>query len=543
MSEEVEQLDDVVTETEAHAVTQEPHVQYIHVEDLSESGSNPRRSFDDAYLEELAESIKNKGVLQPILVRRVAIGPDRFEIIDGACRYRATKYKTNITMLPALVREMDDNQVREAQLVANLQRKDIDPLEEAAAFSALVGITDLATVSARTGKPARYIRERLVLRRLIREGVALFHSKQILLGHAFLLARLPDADQKTAIQWLELRAGEDAPPVSRLQNFILQNFMLTLKRAGWDMADADLVPEAGACSTCPKRTGNEPQLFSDVDAEDTCTDGACYQKKEKTFVNLAMEINEGAAKLSVMRGYDSDPKGLKDWKWIVTAGKNKSKICEHARSGVVVENRITDASRYTEDPRAKLKVGTAVTVCFTMTCKEHWGTRESSESGGYRRSPAEKKADRERKVEIARRGRALMVLAGQPGAGAVSDPELDKVISSLIHGFTNDAARSFVKAMGWVPEKVGAMGADWRGIIRKKVKPSGRLLLLHWLVVITAAKEDAWMMPGSKSSSTVLLDAAMKQRKLVLLPLDEKPKKGAAHAAAKTKTKAESASA
>ncbi len=95
---------------------------------LEESKTNPRRVFDDAALKELASSIRSQGILSPLLVRPIA--DHRFEIVAGARRYRAAFLAESETV-PVRIVHLTDAQALEAQLIENLQRRDVHPLEEA----------------------------------------------------------------------------------------------------------------------------------------------------------------------------------------------------------------------------------------------------------------------------------------------------------------------------------------------------------------------------------------------------------------------------
>src|SRR5271168_2810342 len=112
--------------------------QDIPLNRIQESQTNPRRTFDEAKLAELAGNIRQHGVLQPVLVRPLPDGEDGFfELVAGARRYRASKIAGQET-IPATVRELTDMQCLELQLIENLQRADVHELDEARGYSALI---------------------------------------------------------------------------------------------------------------------------------------------------------------------------------------------------------------------------------------------------------------------------------------------------------------------------------------------------------------------------------------------------------------------
>lgn len=131
---------------------------------LVSSGFNSRKTFPEAALAELAESIRKVGVLQPIVVR-----PDEegYAIVCGERRYRAAAL-AGLETIPAIVREMDDSQALEAAIVENLQREDVDPMEEADGFRALIasGQYDERTLAERLGRTIAYVVGRLRLANL-----------------------------------------------------------------------------------------------------------------------------------------------------------------------------------------------------------------------------------------------------------------------------------------------------------------------------------------------------------------------------------------
>jgi ParB/RepB/Spo0J family partition protein len=129
--------------------------QYIAIDTIHESATNPRRTFDDAKLQELAESIRTNGLIQPITVRPDAEG---FEVVAGARRFRASQL-AEMFSIPARIVEISDAQTLEWQLVENSQRVDVHPYEEAQGFQRLLDMPgyDLAALVEKSGKSASHI--------------------------------------------------------------------------------------------------------------------------------------------------------------------------------------------------------------------------------------------------------------------------------------------------------------------------------------------------------------------------------------------------
>jgi len=264
---------------------------------ITSSLTNPRKTFNAAKLAELAESIKATGVHQPVLVRplpgtRVSDTERgvQYELVCGERRYRASEM-AGVTTIPAMVRALTDDQVMEIQLVENLQRDDLSDLEEAEGYDALMqhaGITaDL--VAAKIGKSRSYVFGRLKLLDLCQEARSTLREGNIDFSRALLVARIPDT--KLQIKAMkEILAGQgyyggygsgkDPMTYRQAAEHVQQNYMLKLSDAKFKITAVDLVPAAGSCKACTKRTGHDPDLFSDVKGADVCTDPPCFHKKE-----------------------------------------------------------------------------------------------------------------------------------------------------------------------------------------------------------------------------------------------------------------------
>ena len=111
----------------------------IPIELIRPNAAQPRILFDQTELEELAASIRRTGVLQPILVRPAPGAPDQYQIVAGERRWRAAQ-RAGLASVPALVRELGDVETLEAALIENLQRSDLNALEEAAAYASLMSL-------------------------------------------------------------------------------------------------------------------------------------------------------------------------------------------------------------------------------------------------------------------------------------------------------------------------------------------------------------------------------------------------------------------
>ena len=251
------------------------------------SKTNPRKTFDEQGLQDLAASIRVRGVLVPILVRKapmprglVSGGMQRYELVAGERRLRAARMAGKLT-IPAVVRELTDTQVLEIQIVENLQREDLDPVEEAEGFQALIdkhGFT-IDEVAAKTGKSKAVIYGALKILNLGKEAVKALRDGKLSRSVAELLGRIPtEKDRKEAAKYA---IGNDyqTPSVRQVKALIEHRYMVELKGASFDREDVNLVPEQGACSSCPFRTGNMHGLYPG--RADVCTKPECFTLKRQ----------------------------------------------------------------------------------------------------------------------------------------------------------------------------------------------------------------------------------------------------------------------
>lgn len=169
------------------------HERELSLESISRNPRQPRTTFDEAALDELAASIRAQGIIQPLLVRSLTDG--RYELVAGERRLRAAE-RAGLRAVPVVVREMSDDESLEIALIENLQRADLSPLEEAAAYERLMrdfGLTQ-EQVAERVGKSRPAIANTLRLLKLpepIRHELA---RGRLTAGHARALLAIDDAD-------------------------------------------------------------------------------------------------------------------------------------------------------------------------------------------------------------------------------------------------------------------------------------------------------------------------------------------------------------
>jgi ParB/RepB/Spo0J family partition protein len=280
-------------------------VREVELARIVESATNPRKRFSQ--LEDLAASIREKGLLQPVLVRPCG---DVFELVVGARRVRASRL-VGLEAIPAIVREMSDIEVLEAQVVENNQREDVHPLEEADGFARLLGHgRSVEDVAARIGRSLGYVYGRMALSRLCPDARTAFLDAKFGPAVAQILARIPRAELQTqALAELlgTYRPDGEQPSISEARHVVRSKFMLAMADAPFDVADPELVDGAPPCTLCQKRTANQGELFAEFDRDDLCTDVQCFgAKRDAAWVRRS----RAAAKAGVRVLLETETEGL-----------------------------------------------------------------------------------------------------------------------------------------------------------------------------------------------------------------------------------------
>ena len=160
-------------------------VRKIPIEFITSNPNNPRKTFEDQELSDLADSIKEKGIFQPILVRTKTGKKERYEIIAGERRWRAAQ-KSGLHEIPAIIREVSDQEAIELAIVENVQRTDLNPIEEATGYAQLSSMNSLspAKLGKIVGKSRSYIANSIRLLKLPDSVKDLVSNGKLTIGHA-----------------------------------------------------------------------------------------------------------------------------------------------------------------------------------------------------------------------------------------------------------------------------------------------------------------------------------------------------------------------
>ena len=235
----------------------------------------PRKTFNEAHLQQLSESVKKHGVLQPITVRKSGNG---FIIVMGERRYRASKLADKKT-IPCIVREYKNNDVLEIQIIENLQRQDVEPTEEAQAIAYLSEKYAPTEIAKRLGRTDNFIRQRLKLAGLIDGFKHFVRNGEMTISLGVGVALFEPEEQQMMLETM----GEDFN--AHQINKMIKDQTYDLEKASFDVNDKKLVPKAGSCVECPFNAANQGNLFGD--GKMVCTKSACFEtKKSKSLLNL-----------------------------------------------------------------------------------------------------------------------------------------------------------------------------------------------------------------------------------------------------------------
>ncbi len=163
---------------------------YVPIKDIVPNPYQPRLDFDEEKLQELAASIKERGILTPILLRSVG---NKYEIVAGERRFRAAKM-CNMQIIPAIVEHFNDNDMAEIALIENVQREDLNAMEEAQAYADIMNNNNLtqAELAKKIGKTRPYIANTIRLLTLPDEVKKMVANNELSMGHARALIGLPD---------------------------------------------------------------------------------------------------------------------------------------------------------------------------------------------------------------------------------------------------------------------------------------------------------------------------------------------------------------
>lgn len=301
----------------------------IEIEKLHQSRTNQRVDIADQSIKELMASIQSVGVLNPIIVRKNA---DGFEIIAGHRRFAALR-RLNSKMAPVQIVEANDEEALKIQITENLQRVDLNPIEEAKSFDILADHykLDVKSIAERADKSVAYVTRAMALLTLTPKTQAMIADKSLTAAHGHQIARVDGKQRETIEKYATTKSdwSKRYPTILELQNEIEKKVEKDLSRAVFPKD----VPQYGAtttpaCVACPFNTGNQNVLFDGAE-KGSCTNGACFNKRTNFAYNeMRDKVQSESPKLKFI-GFSSAPgyMGYKEIKGypIIDAGSKRMK--------------------------------------------------------------------------------------------------------------------------------------------------------------------------------------------------------------------------
>jgi ParB/RepB/Spo0J family partition protein len=287
---------------------------HVPLDALRPSPVNRHTRDDDPKVRELADSLRTLGQLQPIVIRELAGVADCYQILAGERRWRAAKL-AGLPTIEAKLLECDDRTALHVTVVENLQRQDLSPLEEARGVRALLdGAWPVEEIAVQLGKSPRWVVSRAAITNLSPkwlDGLAKDTWPWLGVAHLEQVGRLPLETQEALADWADDR-GSWPMSAGDLAKEIETNWMHVLSAAPWQMDDAGLLPEAGPCNGCPKRSGCQQLLFADLAKKDRCLDANCWKNKAAAqTLRKAAELRQNEERVVVLSSRDTEaPKGL-----------------------------------------------------------------------------------------------------------------------------------------------------------------------------------------------------------------------------------------
>ena len=296
----------------------------IPLNKIVESKTNPRSVFDKKALDEMAGSIAQHGIIEPLIVHETADfqTSGMYGIVAGARRFRAAKL-AGLQEVPVLVRPFNATEVMIVQQIENLQRENISALDEAKGYQQLVTAgLKVEDVAKEVRKGKSHVYARLAMLRCIPAVLKAVESGEITVSHAVELAPLTPEQQEDMLD----RCTDYDDSVKELRDRITRTQYKSLHAGPWKKDDAKLLPKAGACTTCPKNTDVNKDLRAAVHKPGICTDAGCFQAKLNAYISRE--------KLQRLSGYftssEKNTFGTRDWR----AAKVKA---PGSQKGIIVE--------------------------------------------------------------------------------------------------------------------------------------------------------------------------------------------------------------
>ncbi len=260
----------------------------IPLTQITPDANQPRKFYDAAAMEDLTASVLEKGVIQPILVRPHSNGS--YLLVCGERRYKAAQavfaQVPERNTIPAIARVLSNDEALELQIIENLQRKDVHPMEEAVAFESMLQHNmDVKTIAKKVGKSDYFIRQRIKLCNLTDDWQKIFFANRISITDVLKISAF-DTDVQDEIFEEEVYNNDEK---IELYEYSLNSYNGSLSKAAFDITDATLYPEVGSCINCQYNSATA-LLFAEDATNPVCKKISCF--KYKSDINFNIKLKE-----------------------------------------------------------------------------------------------------------------------------------------------------------------------------------------------------------------------------------------------------------
>lgn len=255
----------------------EPVFQEVLLSAISSNPNNPRKAFKGKNFDELVASIEQKGIIEPIIIRQIFEGgPKAYEIVAGERRYQAAS-KLHMQTVPAIIRQLSDDEAFDFMIIENLQRENLTQFEEAESFKLYVdkhGEESIPDLAERTGIHPTYIRRRLAVLTLPKNVLKAWKDGELYYSHLEQLMRIRNKEtMKDAMEFIEDEPYEEPLNVSKLKDWI-DMLAPSLSDAFFNLDDA-------GCLTCHANSQVQMALWNVGGMEiHHCLNPECFKKKQ-----------------------------------------------------------------------------------------------------------------------------------------------------------------------------------------------------------------------------------------------------------------------
>lgn len=438
---------------------------------------NPRKTFDQAKLEELAASLKRAhGMLQPMVVRANSKLGGRYELAAGERRYRAAQI-AQLAEVPVVIKEISDEELLEIFMIENLQRDDLNPLEEGRGYRQMIDSNptkhSAESIAARVNKSPKHIWDRMKLLDLIKEAQKLLESGRITAGHAILIARLKAEDQKRVIDPRdEYRSGlwqldsstslftdeEDRAAEKRDGDLHGLKARSVRELEAWIARNVRFDPTQAAKAA--------PMLFEGTAAAVAQAEAEPGRGKKVVPITYEFRVPDGARDSSV-RTFGCDH-------WKRADGEAKSKTCDHSVLGMVV---------------AGPHYGESLRVCVAKDkCMVHW----ASEARKKRNKAAakSKSKDSQPKGESSQ-DRYKREQAEEDRLGKIWDKALPEILQSIASSLAKGTPQQLMDLFAdpWVIKQYGKETLKALGFDTLTLKRGWAIQILQFLAMARMVEE------------------------------------------------------